>query len=452
MEDTISSIATAVGTSAINIIKVSGKEAITIVNKMFEGKNLTEMPPNTIHYGYIIDENKEKIDEVLVSIFKSPKTYTGEDIVEINCHGGIACANKILELTLTNGCRLAERGEFIKRAFLNGKKDLIEVESISDLINAQTEATRKMGIKGITGELTKMINELRKKLLSLIANIEVNIDYPEYEDAIIITSELLKNNIKEIKEELNKILKESEKGKIIKDGINIGIIGKPNVGKSSLLNKLIGTEKAIVTDIEGTTRDIIEGNIIINGITINLIDTAGIRETNDIVEKIGVDKSKQIIEEANLLIAIFDGSKKLTKEDKEILKKLKNKKVIIIINKNDLKKEIEEEELKEYNIIHTSLINNEGTDEIIKRIEELFNLKEIETSDYTYLSNSRQIALIKQCVSLANEINESNEQNTPIDLIQIDIQKLWELLGEIIGVSYKEELLDEIFSKFCLGK
>ncbi len=452
MEDTISSIATAVGTSAINIIKVSGKEAITIVNKMFEGKNLTEMPPNTIHYGYIIDENKEKIDEVLVSIFKSPKTYTGEDIVEINCHGGIACANKILELTLTNGCRLAERGEFIKRAFLNGKKDLIEVESISDLINAQTEATRKMGIKGITGELTKMINELRKKLLSLIANIEVNIDYPEYEDAIIITSELLKNNIKEIKEELNKILKESEKGKIIKDGINIGIIGKPNVGKSSLLNKLIGTEKAIVTDIEGTTRDIIEGNIIINGITINLIDTAGIRETNDIVEKIGVDKSKQIIEEADLLIAIFDGSKKLTKEDKEILKELKNKKVIIIINKNDLKKEIEEEELKEYNIIHTSLINNEGTDEIIKRIEELFNLKEIETSDYTYLSNSRQIALIKQCVSLANEINESNEQNTPIDLIQIDIQKLWELLGEIIGVSYKEELLDEIFSKFCLGK
>lgn len=452
MNDTISAIATAVGTSAINIIKVSGINSIEVVNKIFQGKDLMSVPTHTIHYGYIIDENKNKIDEVLISIFKSPKTYTGEDIVEINCHGGIACANKILELTLTNGCRLAERGEFIKRAFLNGKKDLIEVESISDLINAQTEAKRKMGIKGITGELTKMINDLRNKLLGLIANIEVNIDYPEYEDAIIITNELLKNNIKEIKEELNKILKESEKGKIIKDGINIGIVGKPNVGKSSLLNKLLGTEKAIVTDIEGTTRDIIEGNIIINGITINLLDTAGIRETSDIVEKIGVDKSKQILKEADLLIAIFDGSKKLTKEDKEILNEIKNKKAIILINKKDLPQEIEEQELKEYNIIYTSLINNEGTDKIIKTIEELFNLKEIETSDYTYLSNSRQIALIKQCVTLANEIYKSNEQNIPIDLIQIDIQKLWDLLGEIIGVSYKEELLDEIFSKFCLGK
>ena len=452
MNDTISSIATAVGTSAINIIKVSGKDAISIVNKMFLGKSLTKVPTHTIHYGFIKDENNEKIDEVLVSVYKAPKTYTGEDVVEINCHGGIACTNKILELTLTNGCRLAEPGEFIKRAFLNGKKDLIEVESISDIINAKTEAKRKMGMQGLTGELSKMITSLRSKLLNIIANIEVNIDYPEYEDAIEYTNELLKEKITEIKQELESILKESEKGKIIRDGINVGIIGKPNVGKSSLLNKLLGSEKAIVTDIEGTTRDLVEGSIILNGVTLNLIDTAGIRETDNIVEKIGVEKSKEILNNSDLLIAIFDGSKKLTKEDKQIINDLKNKKVITVINKNDLKLEIEEQELKDYNIIHTSFINDNGIDKILNKIKELFNLNKLETSDFTYLSNSRQIALIKECVTLANEIYKSNEEETPIDLIQIDIQKLWDLLGEIIGASYKEELLDEIFSKFCLGK
>ena len=309
-----------------------------------------------------------------------------------------------------------------------------------------------MGMQGLTGELSKMITSLRSKLLNIIANIEVNIDYPEYEDAIEYTNELLKEKITEIKQELESILKESEKGKIIRDGINVGIIGKPNVGKSSLLNKLLGSEKAIVTDIEGTTRDLVEGSIILNGVTLNLIDTAGIRETDNIVEKIGVEKSKEILNNSDLLIAIFDGSKKLTKEDKQIINDLKNKKVITVINKNDLKLEIEEQELKDYNIIHTSFINDNGIDKILNKIKELFNLNKLETSDFTYLSNSRQIALIKECVTLANEIYKSNEEETPIDLIQIDIQKLWDLLGEIIGASYKEELLDEIFSKFCLGK
>lgn len=451
MNDTIAAIATAVGTSAINIIKISGPDAISIVNKLFKGKNLTKVESHTINYGFIIDGD-EKIDEVLVSVFKSPKTYTGEDVVEINCHGGIASTNKILELVLTHGCRLAEPGEFIKRAFLNGRKDLLEAESIGDLINAKTESMRKMSMQGVTGELSKMIKSLREKLLNIIANIEVNIDYPEYEDAIVYTNELLRDNIKEIKESLNKILSESEKGKIIRDGINIGIIGKPNVGKSSLLNKLLNEDKAIVTDIEGTTRDIVEGQIIINGITINLIDTAGIRETEDVVEKIGVEKSKKIMSDSDLIIAIFDGSKEISEEDKEILESLKDKKVLVIINKSDLPQKINKELFSNFNIIETSILNNDGIEILIEKIKELFNLNQLEEKDFTYLSNSRQIALVKKCVTLAEEIFKSNEANVEVDLIQIDIQGLWELLGEIIGVSYKDELLDEIFSKFCLGK
>ena len=451
MNDTIAAIATAVGTSAINIIKISGPDAISIVNKLFKGKNLTKVESHTINYGFIIDGD-EQIDEVLVSVFKSPKTYTGEDVVEINCHGGIASTNKILELVLTHGCRLAEPGEFIKRAFLNGRKDLLEAESIGDLINAKTESMRKMSMQGVTGELSKMIKSLREKLLTIIANIEVNIDYPEYEDAIVYTNELLRDNIKEIKESLNKILSESEKGKIIRDGINIGIIGKPNVGKSSLLNKLLNEDKAIVTDIEGTTRDIVEGQIIINGITINLIDTAGIRETEDVVEKIGVEKSKKIMSDSDLIIAIFDGSKEISEEDKEILESLKDKKVLVIINKSDLPQKINKELFSNFNIIETSILNNDGIEILIEKIKELFNLNQLEEKDFTYLSNSRQIALVKKCVTLAEEIFKSNEANVEVDLIQIDIQGLWELLGEIIGVSYKDELLDEIFSKFCLGK
>lgn len=311
MTDTICAIATSVGTSAINIIKISGKESISIVNKIFT-KDLLKAKTHTITFGYIKDK-EEKVDEVLVSVFLEPNTYTGENIVEINTHGGLAVTNKILEMLLEQGCRLAKPGEFLKRAFLNGKRDLLEAESISDLINAKTEASRKMSMNGVTGELSRIIKNLRNKLLTIIANIEVNIDYPEYEDAIVYTNELLKTNIIEIKNELKKIVDESEKGSIIKNGINIGIVGKPNVGKSSLLNRLINEDKAIVTDVEGTTRDIVEGKIVINGIEINLIDTAGIRQTSNVVEKIGVEKSKSILETSDLLLAIFDGSKPLTK-------------------------------------------------------------------------------------------------------------------------------------------
>lgn len=450
MTDTICAIATSVGTSAINIIKISGKESISIVNKIFT-KDLLKAKTHTITFGYIKDK-EEKVDEVLVSVFLEPNTYTGENIVEINTHGGLAVTNKILEMLLEQGCRLAEPGEFLKRAFLNGKRDLLEAESISDLINAKTEASRKMSMNGVTGELSRIIKNLRNKLLTIIANIEVNIDYPEYEDAIVYTNELLKNNIIEIKNELKKIVDESEKGSIIKNGINVGIVGKPNVGKSSLLNRLINEDKAIVTDVEGTTRDIVEGKIVINGIEINLIDTAGIRQTSNVVEKIGVEKSKSILETSDLLLAIFDGSKPLTKDDLDILKEIENKKSIIIINKEDLPMKIEKEKFSRYKTLQISIKENKGINDIIEEIKSLFNLNELETQDFTYLSNARQINLIKNCLSLSEEINKQNEKNTPVDLIQIDIQRLWEKLGELTGESYKDELLDEIFSKFCLGK
>lgn len=450
MTDTICAIATSVGTSAINIIKISGKESISIVNKIFT-KDLLKAKTHTITFGYIKDK-EEKVDEVLVSVFLEPNTYTGENIVEINTHGGLAVTNKILEMLLEQGCRLAEPGEFLKKAFLNGKRDLLEAESISDLINAKTEASRKMSMNGVTGELSRIIKNLRNKLLTIIANIEVNIDYPEYEDAIVYTNELLKTNIIEIKNELKKIVDESEKGSIIKNGINVGIVGKPNVGKSSLLNRLINEDKAIVTDVEGTTRDIVEGKIVINGIEINLIDTAGIRQTSNVVEKIGVEKSKSILETSDLLLAIFDGSKPLTKDDLDILKEIENKKSIIIINKEDLPMQIEKEKFSRYKTLQISIKENKGINDIIEEIKSLFNLNELETQDFTYLSNARQINLIKNCLSLSEEINKQNEKNTPVDLIQIDIQRLWEKLGELTGESYKDELLDEIFSKFCLGK
>ncbi len=448
--DTIAAIATSMGRSAVNIIKISGPESISIVSKIFT-KDLSKLEPNTINYGFI-KEGNELIDEVLVSLFTSPNSQTGEDIVEINTHGGISVTNKVLELVLSNGARLAEPGEFLKRAFLNGKKDLIEAEAISDLINAKTEEARKMSLKGLSGELSKKIKTLRNKILNIIANIEVNIDYPEYEDAIIYTNELLKTNINEIQSDLEKLVKESEKGTFLNNGINVGIVGKPNVGKSSLLNLLINEDKAIVTDIEGTTRDIVEGNITINGVTLNLIDTAGIRETNNVVEKLGVEKSKDIINKSDLIIALFDISRPFTLEDEAILSSIKAKKSIIILNKTDLPTKIDLNKFTSYNVIKTSVKEDIGKDELLNMIKELFSLNEIETGDFTYLSNARQISLIKEALKLCLEIKYQNEQNTPVDLIQIDLQNLWEKLGEITGDAYKDELLDEIFSKFCLGK
>ncbi len=451
MNDTIAAIATTVGISALNVIKVSGKDSIKIVNKIFKGKDLTKVNGNTINYGFIIDKNEE-IDEVLVSVFKSPKSYTKENMIEINCHGGIITTNKILEILLNNGTRLAEPGEFLKRAFLNGRVDLVEAESISDLINAETENARKMSMKGIKGEISFLVKELKEEILSLIANIEVNIDYPEYEDAILITNKLLKEKNKLIKDKLTNILKQSENGVIIKNGIKTVIIGKPNVGKSSILNKLINEEKAIVTSVAGTTRDIVEGKIFINGIELNLIDTAGIRESKDIIEKIGIEKSKKAIEEADLLLIVLNNNEKLDEEDKKILLNSHKKKSIIIINKVDLASKIDKKYLKDFNVVETSTINKEGMNGLKNKISEMFKLNEINLGDYTYLSNSRQISIIKECLNIINFIEESLEKDDPVDLIEINVKSLWNKLGEITGETYKEELLDEIFSKFCLGK
>ncbi len=450
MEDTIAAISTALGVGAISIIRVSGKEAIEIVNKIWSGKDLSTVPSHTIHYGFIKD-GEEKIDEVLVSIMKAPKTFTKEDVIEINSHGGIATTNRVLELLLTCGCRLAEPGEFTKRAFLNGRIDLIEAEGVMDLISAKTEKSRTLALSQMTGKVSSMIHDLRKRLVDIISNIEVNIDYPEYEDIEVVTIEKIKENISYIEEEVKRILSRSETGALIKDGIKTAIVGKPNVGKSSILNKLLEEEKAIVTDIAGTTRDIVEGEVSLDGILLHMIDTAGIRDTDDTVESIGVKKSLEWIEKAELVLYVLNNNEEMTEEEKAILKKVQTKPSILIINKIDLDTHLE---LPEVNmpIIYMSTVENKGIEELRQEIKNLFHLEEIEQDDYTYLSSARSISLLKQCLQGVDSIQLGIKQNLPIDMIEIDLKFIWNLLGEIIGENYSEELINDMFSKFCLGK
>lgn len=451
MNDTIAAISTTLGVGAISIIRVSGNDAIKIVNKIFKGKNLEKVETHTINYGHIVDKD-EIIDEVLVSVMKSPKTFTTEDVVEINCHGGISTTNKVLELVLNNGARLAEPGEFTKRAFLNGRIDLTQAESVMDLINSKNESKRKVAIKGLNGYVSNIIRNLRQEILELLASIEVNIDYPEYEDAIVMTNDIVKPKITVIKEKLTKIINESENGKILTSGIKTIIIGKPNVGKSSILNRLLDEEKAIVTDIEGTTRDTVEGSITINGVSLNIIDTAGIRETEDIVEKIGVEKSLSLINEADLIVIVLNNNEELTEEDKKILTACKDKKVIVVINKSDLERKINLDDIKYQNIVYTNTIDLNGINSLKEKIVELFNLNELEQQDYTYLNNVRQISLAKDAYQILEEVDNGIKNEVPVDMIEIDIKRAWEKLGEIIGETYTEELIDQLFSQFCLGK
>lgn len=451
MTDTIAAISTTIGVGAISIIRVSGKDSIKIVNKIFEGKDLEKVDSHTIHYGNIKEKN-EIIDEVLVTVMKSPKTFTTEDIVEINCHGSISTTNKVLEIVLNNGARLAEPGEFTKRAFLNGRIDLTQAESVMDLISSKSESKRKVAINGLNGYVGNIIRDLRQEILELLASIEVNIDYPEYDDAIVMTNDIIKPKIIEIKRKLSKIINESENGKILTTGIKTIIIGKPNVGKSSILNRLLDEEKAIVTDIEGTTRDTVEGSITINGVALNIIDTAGIRETEDVVEKLGVEKSLKLILEADLVILVLNNNEELSEEDEKILEACKEKKTIVVINKNDLERKINVEKIQYKNIIYTNTVDLGGIDSLKEKITELFNLNELEHEDYMYLSNVRQISLAKEANYILEEVEIGIENQVPVDMIEIDIKRAWEKLGEIIGETYDEELIDQLFSQFCLGK
>ena len=446
MEETIAAICTALGVGAISIIRVSGPESIEKINNIFD-KNLLKAKSHTIHYGHIL-EGKEIIDEVLISVMRAPKTYTKEDIVEINCHGGINTTNKVLELVLSQGIRLANPGEFTKRAFLNGRLDLIKADGVMNLIEAKSEIARKMSISQLTGSVTNIINSLRDDIVGIISNIEVNIDYPEYNDIEIVTNEKIKGLIEDIKSRIEKSIQESENGKLIKEGIKIGIIGRPNVGKSSLLNLLLEEEKAIVTDIAGTTRDIVEGQIIINGITCNIIDTAGIRKTDNIVEKIGVSKSLEIVNSSDLIILLLNNNEELTNEDKELLSMIKDKNHIIVINKTDLDNKLMIDE----KAIKISAKEKIGIEELKNEIIRIFNLDKIETSDMSYLCNARSISLLKEALKLINESISSIDKKEPIDITELSLKEAWSKLGSIIGETYSDELIDEMFERFCLGK
>ncbi len=446
MEDTIASISTSIGIGAISIVRISGNEAIRIVNEICS-IDLTNIESHTINYAHIMDKD-EIIDEVLIMVMKSPKTYTKEDVIEINTHGGINTTNKVLELLLEHGARMAEPGEFTKRAFLNGRIDLTQSEAVSDLINAKTDASRRLAINQVNGKINEKINNLRDKMAKLISNIEVNIDYPEYQDELQITVELLNKELREIKKELDKIIEDSKNGRIISNGINVAIIGKPNVGKSSLLNALLDENKAIVTNIAGTTRDLVEGSITLNGVAINFIDTAGIRETSDVVEKIGVDKSLEAKNNADLVILVINNNEELDEEDKKLLASA-DENTIIFVNKSDLDSKVE---LNLSNYVKGNTLSLDGIRPLKEAIISKFSLDKIMNKDMTYVSNLRQIDLIKKAIMAINSAIEDVDNNVEIDLIEINIKNAWELLGEVTGKVYTDEIVDTIFSNFCLGK
>ena len=450
MNDTIVAISTTMGVGAISIIRLSGKEAISIVNSCFKEKDLEKVETHTINYGHIYD-GEELIDEVLVSIMRGPRSFTAEDIAEINCHGGIITTNRILETMLNNGARLAEPGEFTKRAFLNGRIDLVKSEAVMDLIESKSDEARKIALSQLGGKTSTLITEFREILKQLLSSIEVNIDYPEYYDIEVMTVQKIKEQVSKMKIQLENLVKESENTVTIKNGIKTVIIGKPNVGKSSILNKLLEQDKAIVTDIAGTTRDIVEGEIYLDGVLLNIIDTAGIRNTDDIVEKIGVEKSLSMIDEADLVIVVLNSNETLSEEDKEILEKTKDKTRIIVLNKNDLSRNLVLPiELK--NVVETNTNDIFGIKSLKDKIKELFNLEQIATKDYTYLTNSRQISLAKQAYKNLLDAEKAIELDQPIDMIEIDLKECFDTLGEIIGATYSEEIIDNLFENFCVGK
>ena len=445
--ETIIALSTASGQGAISIVRMSGDNAIDIINQVFVGKDLLKVDSHTINYGKIYN-GEEYIDEVLVSIFRAPKTYTKEDVVEVNCHGSMFVAEKIMEILIEKGARIANPGEFTKRAFLNGRIDLTQAEAVMDVINSQTETSLKFANVAIQGEVYKLIKRFRDKLLNCIAKVEVNIDYPEYEDELIVTDEYLKPILLKLKEELEEILEKTKTSKYIREGISTAIIGQPNVGKSSLLNALLREDKAIVTNIAGTTRDIVEGKINVGGLTLKLIDTAGVRETIDEVERIGVEKTKKVLQDAELVILMLDNNKELNEIDIELLELTKEKTRIIVLNKKDLEKR------NSYSgeAVEISLLDSNSANVIEKEIKKKCNISNINSFDATYIGNVRQITKIKEALKSINEALEGINFGYPVDMINVDITNAWNSLGEIIGEGNPEELINNLFTNFCLGK
>ncbi|CCI86818.1 tRNA uridine-5-carboxymethylaminomethyl(34) synthesis GTPase MnmE [Lactobacillus gigeriorum] len=453
--DTIAAISTPIGEGGISIVRMSGEEAVQIANRVFKGKDLEKVPSHTIHYGYIVDPaNDSMIDEAMVTVLRAPKTFTREDIVEINCHGGIVVTNHILQLLLANGARMADPGEFTKRAFVNGRIDLTQAESVMDIVRAKTDKARQVAVGQLVGGLHSKINELRQNLLDTLANVEVNIDYPEY-DADQVTAKQMRAASETIIAKIDKLLQSAQEGTILRNGLATAIVGQPNVGKSSLLNYLTQSDKAIVTDVAGTTRDTLEEYVSVRGVPLKLIDTAGIHDTDDKVEKIGVARSQKALEQADLVLLLIDASQELNDEDRALLELTANKKRIIVLNKSDLGQKVTPEEMKAISgseVVATSILKEDNLSSLEDLIKQLFFSGIENSQDQILVTNQRQVGLLNKAKQQLKDVIQAVDDEVPVDIAQIDLTGAWETLGEITGDSAPDELINALFSQFCLGK